>query len=57
MAACERPVERFLRMAGWSEEHIAEVVAAHDRGETYTVALTFGSPSPAPAPTPTKGSE
>lgn len=37
-----RPVVGFLRMAGWSDEKIAEVVAAHKRGETPTYSVTIG---------------
>lgn len=35
----KRPVVTFLRSAGWSDEHIAEVVAAHKRGEVYKVSV------------------
>jgi hypothetical protein len=35
------PVVGFLRLAGWSEERIAEVVAAHRRGETPTYSVTL----------------
>jgi hypothetical protein len=35
----KRPVVGFLRMAGWSDEKIALVVAAHKRGEVFTVSV------------------
>lgn len=38
----QRPVVGFLRMAGWSDEKIAEVVAAHKRGEVPTFRISFG---------------
>ena len=38
----KRPVVAFLRLARWSDERIAEVVAAHKRGEVYSVSLTIG---------------
>lgn len=37
----KRPVVGFLRLAGWPEEQIAEVVAAHKRGETPTYSVTL----------------
>lgn len=42
MSTAERPVVTFLRLAGWSEERIAEVVAAHGRGEVYKATITIG---------------
>lgn len=35
----KRPVVAFLRMAGWSDEKIALVVAAHKRGEVFTASV------------------
>jgi len=46
-APAARPVEKFLRLAGWSEERIAEVVAAHEGGESYEVSVTLGGEAPA----------
>lgn len=37
----QRPVVGFLRLCGWSEERIADVVAAHKRGDTYTATVTL----------------
>ena len=39
----KRPVVAFLRLAEWSDERIAEVVAAHKRGEVYRFNLTIAS--------------
>ena len=36
----KRPVVVFLRLAGWSDKRIADVIAAHKRGELYSVTLT-----------------
>ena len=35
----KRPVVGFLRLAGWSDEKIALVVAAHKRGEVFTASV------------------
>ena len=42
----KRPVVAFLRLAGWSEEHIALVVAAHKRGEVFKHTLTLSAERP-----------
>lgn len=44
MVAAQPPVVGFLRLAGWSEDRIAEVVGAHERGEVYNASLTIGGP-------------
>lgn len=35
----KRPVVGFLRLAGWSDEKIALVVAAHKRGEVFKASV------------------
>lgn len=55
-----RPVVKFLRLARWPEERIAEVVAAHKRGESYEVTVTVGGGAPntqSALPTPTSSPE
>jgi hypothetical protein len=41
----QRPVVGFLRLAGWSDERIVEVVETHKRGEVYTTSITVPAPA------------